>query len=92
MIRKELFNKVNGFDEGYKDIYQDVDLNLKVAKLGYINFCIREKALIHVDHGTRKTDATPESYKDAQKFHNDWKTNPVPVNLVKPTYSIFGRF
>jgi len=74
MIRKSVFEQVKGFDEDYKDIYQDVDLNLKVRKAGYDNFCIRSKALIHVDHGTRKDDSTPDSPNDARKFYIDWQS------------------
>jgi GT2 family glycosyltransferase len=72
MMRKGIFEKVNGFNEDYVDILQDVDLNLKVNQLGYDNFCIREKAIIHVDHGSRKTDVKEESRGDFQKFHTDW--------------------
>jgi GT2 family glycosyltransferase len=72
MVRKDLFNKVNGFDERYLDIYQDVDLNLKIKKLGYDNFIIRERYLYHIDHGSRKEEITKESYADASKFKTDW--------------------
>jgi len=80
MLRKSIFNKVKGFDEGYIDVFQDVDLNLKVGKLGYVNFCIREKAIIHVDHSTRKEDATKDSITDLQKLQRDWFfKGPFPV-------------
>lgn len=72
MVRKTLFNKFNGFDEEYKDIYQDVDFNLKVCAGGYDNFCVRKKALLHVDHATRVNDQTKDSPKDFMKFQTDW--------------------
>jgi GT2 family glycosyltransferase len=79
MMRKNLFDEVGGFNEDYKDIFQDVDLNLKVSKKGYINFCIREKALIHVDHATRVGDSTPDSPKDMARFHVDWRLKPFEI-------------
>jgi len=88
MMRKSVFNKVKGFNEDYVDIYQDVDLNLKVSSLGFDNFCIREKALIHVDHSTRKTDTTPESLRDAKKYKDDWINKGPYVYKKKCKYSI----
>jgi GT2 family glycosyltransferase len=72
MVRKKYFDKVGGFDENYKDIFQDVDLNLKINDLGLSNFVIRERALLHVDHGSRKSDSTAESPADLQRFMNNW--------------------
>lgn len=72
MIRRKIFEKVNGFDEEYKDIYQDVDLNLKVYREGYDNFCIRERPLIHVDHSSRKGDATKDSPDDLRLIQKQW--------------------
>jgi GT2 family glycosyltransferase len=88
MIRKRIFNKVQGFDEDYKDIFQDVDLNLKVSMLGYDNYCIREKALIHVDHATRVGDATPDSPADFRKYHTDWVSKGAYPIKAKKKYSI----
>lgn len=34
MVNKEWFFKLDGFDEGYKFFYEDVDLQLRVKKLG----------------------------------------------------------
>lgn len=72
MIDKSIFNEVNGFNEDYVDILQDVDLNLKVGALGYDNYCIREKELIHIDHSSRKGDETHESKKDLDLYLREW--------------------
>lgn len=88
MLRKSIFNKVNGFDEQYIDIFQDVDLNLKVATLGYKNFCIRQKSLIHVDHSTRKEDVTESSKSDFRKIYDDWFSKPKFKVSKKKKYSI----
>jgi GT2 family glycosyltransferase len=72
MVRRVYFEKVGGFDEKYKDIFQDVDLNLKISDLGLTNFVVRERSLIHVDHGSRNDDATADSPDDLQRFMNNW--------------------
>ena len=88
MIRREYFEKVGGFDEEYIDVFQDVDLNNKISSLGLDNFCIRERALIHVDHGSRKSDSTPDSKTDLIKYLKTWtKKGPKRVKN-KPKYSI----
>lgn len=91
MVRKSIFDKVKGFSERYSDVYQDVDLNLKVSSLGYINFCIRKQHIIHVDHSSRdESDPIVKNrmVSDFQIFKRDWisKGNyPVKPN---PRYSI----
>lgn len=37
MLRKNLFNKVGGFDEKFSVTYNDVDLGLRILKIGYLN-------------------------------------------------------
>jgi GT2 family glycosyltransferase len=72
MIKKTIFKEVNGFNEEYKDIFQDVDLNLKVAALGYDNICIRTQSILHVDHSSRKTAITPEAKGDFEILKTTW--------------------
>jgi len=89
LMDKSIFNEVGGFDEGYIDVLQDVDLNLKVGRLGYKNFCIREKAIIHIDHSSRKTDDTPDSIKDYKKYQLDWiRHGPYPHARTRKDFSI----
>jgi len=88
MIRKSLYKKVGGLNEGYKDVFQDVDLNLRISSLGYVNYCIRKHHLIHVDHATRKTDGTPESRLDMAKFQNDWVRKGLYPVKKTPEFSV----
>ena len=52
LIRKDLFSRSGGFDQGYKTGFEDIDLCLKLRLLGYRHYitneskiCIREVAL-----------------------------------------------
>jgi GT2 family glycosyltransferase len=47
MIRKEIFSKVGGFDEGYRITYNDVDLCLRIRELGYLNLYTPYARLLH---------------------------------------------
>lgn len=47
LIKKELFNKVNGFDENIFLYYEDVDICYKVKILGYKNICIPNAKFYH---------------------------------------------
>jgi hypothetical protein len=93
MYRKEVYNTVKGFDEEYQDIFQDVDINLKVSALGLKHYCIREKHHIHVDHGTRNEgpDMGEERIKeiqfDSNKISNDWLRTKKPPQFNKELFS-----
>jgi GT2 family glycosyltransferase len=88
MVRKALFFKAGRFDEAYKDIYQDVDFNLKIYKLGYDNFVIRDNTLIHIDHGSRKSDGTADSPDDFKRLIGTWMSKGPMKVRPRVTYSI----
>lgn len=55
LMRTKDFLKVDGFDEQYKDIYQDVDLMAKIPViLNKFNYCNRKALIYHIDNATRK--------------------------------------
>jgi GT2 family glycosyltransferase len=87
MMRKDLFGEAGKFNEVYKDILQDVELNLRVYELGYENVVIRKESLIHVDHASRKGDGTADSPEDIAYFRNRWMQTPFPIR-PKPDFSI----
>jgi GT2 family glycosyltransferase len=53
-INTELFRKIGGFDENFKDIYQDVHFNIKLKSLGLTNVCDRDAQIYHYDNTSRK--------------------------------------
>ena len=55
MIRKSIFEKVNGFDEiQFKTNYSDTDLCLKVYKMGLSIVMDPKSKLIHLTSQSRK--------------------------------------
>ena len=70
MLRRELFLKAGGFSEDVEDRMKDVDLCLKLEKLGYRNVYEPGISVILQDHQRgRKQGARP-----AAQFAKKWKT------------------
>lgn len=63
MIKKEKFEKVNGFDENLKVALNDVDLNLKLLDNGYYNVCLSNVELMHYESKSRGYEASSEKHQ-----------------------------
>lgn len=48
-VNRQLFNHVNGFDDDYFMYCEEVDLQLRISKLGYRNHLINGPEIIHLD-------------------------------------------
>lgn len=53
-INTNLFKKIGGFEENFKDIYQDVHFNIKLKSLGLAAICDRDAQIYHYDNTSRK--------------------------------------
>jgi GT2 family glycosyltransferase len=60
MVRREIFDKVNGFDENLAVAFNDVLLCLDIAEKGYRNVFVADPLLIHFESKTRGFDDTQE--------------------------------
>lgn len=56
MIRKELFEKCDYFNESYSTCFEDVELNCKCVINGYNNYCDSSLVSYHYESQTRKND------------------------------------
>ena len=64
LVKKELFNKVNGFDEkNLKIAFNDVDLCLNLLKSGFFNLFTPEAQLIHYESLSRNHSQDSSEYK-----------------------------
>ena len=59
-IRKEIYDKVGGYDLDFQVAYGDVDFCLKVLKAGYDNVFTPYASFIHYEAYTRGLDNTPD--------------------------------
>lgn len=70
MVRSELFAKVGGFDEVYQAECQDVDLCLKLKRLGYDIQIGDFGPLVHLENATRPTGE--ENWEDRALYMRRW--------------------
>lgn len=79
MIRKEVFDKVNGFDESFAIAYNDIDLCLKVLSKSYNIVYTPYAELYHEESVTRgHPDESLEKSKieteERRRFVDRWKS------------------
>lgn len=60
MVRKEVFEKAGGFDEGLRVAFNDVDFCWRLYELGYQNLIHNEVHLWHHESLSRGSDDSPE--------------------------------
>lgn len=60
VMRKEIYDQIGGYDEGFKVAYGDVDVCIKAMNLGLYNVCTPYASLLHKESFTRGLDTTPE--------------------------------
>ena len=70
MVRSELFANVGGFDEVYQAECQDVDLCLKLRRLGYDIQIGDFGRLVHLENATRPTGE--ENWEDRSLYMRRW--------------------
>lgn len=74
MIRKELLENLNYFDESYKILYNDVDLCKRIWNAGYKIFFYHEAEIIHHgSHSTKKADMKVRAvmYEDIYRYYRN---------------------
>ena len=76
MMRKEIFNYVEGFDEGYTLAFNDVDICLKIRERGYLIVWTPYAELYHYESKTRGYEDTPEKQErfrmEMERFWRKW--------------------
>jgi GT2 family glycosyltransferase len=64
MVRKELFEKLNGFDERFFMYGEDIDLSIRITQSGYKNYYLGTVGVIHLKGGS-----TTYNYKYVRDFY-----------------------
>lgn len=70
-IKKELFLKLNGFDEKYYNAYEGMELTLKVKELGLKCMYYPYSVAYHITGGTRKNISYDNVYA-GRLFWSEW--------------------
>jgi GT2 family glycosyltransferase len=69
LIKRSVFESIGGFSEEYEIAYQDVDLCLRIAKLGLSNVQAQNAILMHIESASRGPDY---SIRDRDVFVGNW--------------------
>src|SRR6185436_13484420 len=64
MIKKAVFEKVNGFDETFFMYGEDIDLSLRIIQMGFKNYYLGKVSITHLKGGS-----TTYNYKYVQDFY-----------------------
>lgn len=77
MIKRKVFDKLEGFDENYAVALNDVDLCLRVREAGYLVVFNPYAELYHYESKSRGQEDTIEKIKrfenEVERFTNKWK-------------------
>lgn len=78
LIARTLFKEIGGFNEGYLECLEDVELNLMCLKQGKINFLANEAVAYHFESQTRQRKGIIQ--EDYEKLKDFLRNNPL-INL-----------
>lgn len=77
LVKKDLFLKAGGLDETFEISLNDVDLCLKLRKLGYLNVFTPFAELYHYESASRGLDNQGEKAerynRESERFREKWK-------------------
>lgn len=77
MIRRDVWNEVEGLDESFEVAFNDVDLCMRIRKAGYLIVWTPFAELYHYESKSRGSEDTPEKQKrffgEVQRFQERWK-------------------
>ena len=68
MIKRSVFEKVNGFDESFFMYGEDIDLSLRISQSGYKNYYLGKVSITHLKGGS-----TTYNYKYVNDFYGAMK-------------------
>jgi len=57
MIKKDIFNKIGGFNQGYKECFEDVELNIDCLSRNLKNYFVSDAVCYHYESQTRNKDS-----------------------------------
>lgn len=89
-VKKEVFKRVGGFDEGYINGLEDVDLCLKAKGLGYKVYYYPESVVVH--HEGMSQDRFKEVGHNEKIFLEKWKDKIEPDEAKYYLEDGLGRF
>jgi glycosyltransferase involved in cell wall biosynthesis len=87
MCRREVYEKVAGFNETLKVAFNDIDFCLKIKKIGYNNVYLPHVSLYHYESKSRGAEDTPEKQERFCQERDDMLSRWGEIILNDPCYS-----
>jgi GT2 family glycosyltransferase len=89
-IRKELYTELGGFDTGFPNNYNDVDLCFRVRERGYSVICVPVSGLVHAECQSRAGIVT---FEERYRFYTRWadllsRSDPYYSPSLSPTEEV----
>lgn len=88
MLRRDVWDEMNGLDESFAVAFNDVDLCLRIRKAGYLIVWTPFAELYHYESKSRGYDTTPQKKKRAKeeikRFLSKWQKE---LNIGDPYYN-----
>ena len=72
MLRRSVYEEMNGFDETLPVDFNDVDLCLRLRKTGYLIVWTPYAELYHYESKSRGHYDSSKKRRDAEKWRNIW--------------------
>ncbi len=88
LVRRDVFNSVDGFDEALRVAFNDVDLCLRIKRAGYRNLWTPFAELYHHESASRGYEDTPEKMKRFQGEIDLMRKRWGDLLPADPAYSI----
>ncbi|MEW6335098.1 MAG: glycosyltransferase family 2 protein, partial [Thermodesulfobacteriota bacterium] len=74
MVKREIFDRVAGFDETYRVGFGDTDFCLRVREMGYANLFTPYATLYHHESATRGQSVESDPHlEDTRHFMSRWQ-------------------
>ena len=80
LVRRELWRQLGGFDAGYRNGLEDIDLCLRLGELGHDVRCCHEAVLVHLESPTRGR-RSKEIDEGVARFRARWGDRVRPDDL-----------
>lgn len=94
VLKRTVYNEVNGFDEDYFMYGEDIDLSFKILKAGYNNYYFGETTIIHYKgESTLKDKIYAKRFYGAMEifYNKHFKHNSLMAVLVKLGLKLFSK-
>jgi GT2 family glycosyltransferase len=88
MIRRETFDELNGFDEDFFMVYEDVDLSFRARLLGYRCLYVADAVVHHAGSGTLRRASWEAVYYGQRNLEWVYLKNMPTALLIR---SLFGH-